>query len=754
MNKTLTNVGLRYRALYLDINRGKIDMQSVVSIPVAAFVSRLMENGFCVSEELLHALNLVSTDTLSEITACVNEVMGVNLNWAPLVKGWNVPTGECAADHFLTLFANILGGENAGIKGTALPCGHFIPEGTFPLERYNGCPFCGTPFETADFVYKGQGSKLKELRLFDNEDMRNVFTSLLTSATPLDGTQRDSLEQLLREFTLPADAKVTMKETVMLVVKLLVGQGKDNEASFLLKTPTDILRYLWYEKTGQVQIIEPRTLVAHARNLYYHLFAPLDRGEKASAAMKQKLKLKYDRRTCLRVARWLNALPMSAQQMAENMNPKRGMWVRMIHALRLGEYSRKEGMEHLAEVLDVFYKQDYSTWQGQVDRALAEKDADCTLSLLKQRPGLFARCLFASMLRFGSDKVVAAFTEVADKLPARLLLSLVNAAENYFDPNAVRLARPITGVTYKIGANKLLTLYDEESRKAMVQEVVRIYHASMSRRFALQPTDAKTIYIDPTLYNIPVNVGDRSTTVQDTSCALMGTRFPVAGDAVRLFMQWGKGLHAQHLDMDLSCRIVLPGLKTDYCYYGNLTCTGAKHSGDIRSIPEMVGTAEYIELSLPELEAEHAKYVMFTCNAYSHGALSPNLVVGWMDSAYPMKISESKGVAYDPSCVQHMVRISESNLSKGLVFGVLDVAKREIIWLEMPFTAQVVHGSDGESIVALLHRLESKITVGQLLELKAASQHLSSVETADTADESYTYQWALNPAEVSNLLNL
>ena len=53
----------------------------------------------------------------------------------------------------------------------------------------------------------------------------------------------------------------------------------------------------------------------------------------------------------------------------------------------------------------------------------------------------------------------------------------------------------------------------------------------------------------------------------------------------------------------------------------------------------MVGTAEYIELSMPELEKANAKYVTFTCNAYSVGALSPNLVVGWMDSANPMKIS-------------------------------------------------------------------------------------------------------------------
>jgi hypothetical protein len=100
-----------------------------------------------------------------------------------------------------------------------------------------------------------------------------------------------------------------------------------------------------------------------------------------------------------------------------------------------------------------------------------------------------------------------------------------------------------------------------------------------------------------------------------------------------------------------------------------------------------------------------------------------------------------------------MVRVSEGNLYKGLVFGVLDVAKREIIWLEMPFTAQTIRGADSDSIEALLHKLEAKLSVGELLDLKAQAQNLTSVENADEADEAYTYEWALNPAEVTKLLN-
>lgn len=750
-NKTLTNVALRYRALFLDVHLEDINMESETTATVMAFIARLKENGFCVSEQLLHALNVVSSDQLAEITECINNVMGINLNWAPLVKGWDVPTGETLDDHIFTWFANMFVKEGE-IKGTTLPCGHLIPDGSFPLERYNGCPFCGTPFETANFVYQGQASKLKELRLFTIMDMERVFDSLLSSSTPLDGTQKDSLEQLLQVFPLPEKANITMKETAMLVVKTLVNQGKAEEASQLLKTPTDILRYLWYEKTGYSQIIEPKTLVTHAAKLYYHMWGPLNDSADAAQQMKQKLMLKYDRKACLHVAQWLNAIPMTATQASENMNPKRGMWVRMIRALRLGEYSRKQGFDHLAEILDVFYKQSYSTWQGRVDKARLENDANRMLALLKERPGVFARCLFATMLRFGCNKVLNAFNEIADKLPTRLLLSLGNAADIYFNPKEIRITRPITGVTHQIEPNKLLALYDDDDCKAMVEAVNDIYKTSMSKRYATQPTNSKSIFIDPALYCIPVNVGERTTTIQDTSCALMGTRFPIEGDAVRLFLQWGKGLPAQLLDMDLSCRISFSNGRVSECAYYNLTCIGAKHSGDIQTIPEMTGTAEYIELSLLELEAAGAKYAIFTCNAYSTGAISPNLVVGWMNSAYPMQISEEKGVAYDPSCVQHMVRISEGNLSKGLVFGVLDVAKREIIWLEMPFTSQTVQGAKIGTIEALLRKLESKLSIGELLEIKAKAQHLKLVENEHEADEAYTYEWALNPAEVTKLL--
>jgi hypothetical protein len=122
-----------------------------------------------------------------------------------------------------------------------------------------------------------------------------------------------------------------------------------------------------------------------------------------------------------------------------------------------------------------------------------------------------------------------------------------------------------------------------------------------------------------------------------------------------------------------------------------------------------------------------------------------------MDSEKQMKITAETGVAYDPSCVQHQIRISRT-LAKGLVFGVLDVKSRRIIWLEMPFGGQVVTNLNSKNVRALMAKLQAKLTVGKLLEVKAKAQGLARVAAAEEANEAYTREWAMNTAAVTQLL--
>jgi len=741
--KELLKISLRQNALFIP---GKLIMNDtdIVSGTTLALTANLSKLGFAFSEALLLALNNVSPSYKIQIQDTLNEVLGTDKNWTPLVKEWNVPTGESIFNHIVTMFANVFKAN----KGITLQCGHVIPVNTFSLERYNGCPFCGTAFEFGAIEKYGQGSKLKVLELWTEKELDSYFDSLLLSKTALDATQVESLKVLMQYLPLPK-IEIGIKETLMLVIDELVIQDETVIAASFFKTPTDVLRYLWYKKTGLLQIIEPKTIIRKGAKNAVHLFAPADSSAQSLLATKEKLKLKYSRKECLMVANWLNGMEQDVETMCEIMHPKRSMWIRFIRALRLAEYSKRKGFEKLAGLLDVFYNQAYTVWQSDVNTYRLKFDAAKTFTLLKQRPGLFARSLFSNMLWFGAEEAITHFTEVIDKVPARLVFTLNMYALNYFDKNIQRSVKPLGGNNKRIEPNALLALYNERQLESMKKLVEDLCILAMKKRFASVQNSNKTIYIDPVLFNMPVSIGDRSETVQDLPVALMGTRFPVEGNEVRLFMQWGKDLPAQHLDMDLSCHIAYES-SSAICSYSNLVTTGCKHSGDIINIPDKIGTAEYININIDELDRAGAKFVTFTCNAYSNGSITPNLVVGWMNSKYPMTISRTKGVAYDPSCVDHQVRVTQ-NSAKGLVFGVLDVEEREIVWLEMTFGGQIVQGLDYKGIRALLAKLGSKLSIGNLLKLKAEAQDLTIIKTND-ADEVYNIQWAINSAAVTQLL--
>ena len=70
----------------------------------------------------------------------------------------------------------------------------------------------------------------------------------------------------------------------------------------------------------------------------------------------------------------------------------------------------------------------------------------------------------------------------------------------------------------------------------------------------------------------------------------------------------------------------------------------------------------------------------------------------------------------------------------------------------MPFMGQTLRSLNHATVDALLHHLQQKVTIGQLLMLKAQAQSLTVVDTPEQADEAYTTEWALDPAQVTRLL--
>ena len=79
------------------------------------------------------------------------------------------------------------------------------------------------------------------------------------------------------------------------------------------------------------------------------------------------------------------------------------------------------------------------------------------------------------------------------------------------------------------------------------------------------------------------------------------------------------------------------------------------------------------------------------------------------------------------------------------------MAAKEIVWLELPFGGQLVQNLDVTNVESIIKKLDSKLSIGQLLTIKAEAQNMQLLDK-EQADEVYTRKWALNTAAVTKLL--
>lgn len=772
MNKNLALVALRLGGIYVEapVDVSK-DGPALLRLSTINCLSQLFERGFFLTEDALRQFNLLSPEDQAAIIEVMNDVYNLDMNWTPLVRGWNEPTGESAIDHLLTAFANILSEEGFEVKGTRLACGHLIPDGTFDLSRYTGCPFCGRPFELhPGFTFLGQASARRELTLFTRADLEKRLADIIGANALLDATYRDILDILVSEFPLPDPMpEIPVKENIMIVAKAIMMRYGLSALRKYITTPAELLRFVWYIKTGNLRVIRPQTMInGKMRSIgscrtYHDFILAKELAQQEIDKDKENWKLKFSRTDCRFVADLLNKCNLSVAEMCVQMNPFREMWVRLIRAFRLTEFARHKGYGKLRELLDKFYRKDYHTAEGEVNRALAAGDIDEAVAILKACPGLFARRLFSLMLRYDADNIIREFNTVAHLIPMRMLINLVKNARDYFDCSKYkREVRIITGETVQIPLNEHVAHLDEaqcEKMKSLVESSVLIF---LRAKYAENPEPGRKIYIDPELDTMVFPLFSRSDMIQDVMAVPPGTKLKVEGDKVRVFLHWGKNMPAQAIDLDLSVAILTLRELAAYCAFFSLDTPGAKHSGDMRMIPDKVGTAEYIELNLRKLHKSGARKVLFYASNYTKGAIRSNAMVGWMTTDKPMTVDGSTGVAYDPSTVQFMLKIPDEMLAKGLFFGVLDIESREITYIEAQCDGKTISDVSDEfsfeGLVALCEAYKNSLSIGDALRMLADARGMTVLSELPSDPEQisevtvYDRAWALDQTLVRSLL--
>lgn len=724
-------VALRYQGLYALEGSAKVSMPHISLI-------KLADLGYRAKPELIQVLATLTPEEQANCLKPLEEALGLDKNWSPLIKSWVKHTPEQNEEgFFMTSLVNWLHLGEGEVEGERLPCGHFIPAMAFELEAYNGCPFCGTPFEFEKLTLKKQASKFKPLQLHTDETLQKLLQGLLQAEAPLEGTDFDTVKKLLTVYGLP-EVNIKIKENIVLAVDALIEAKRGGEAQKLWQSSTDILRYLWFKTTGNAKIIRPKVLISREeKNLSPRRgLKPEQEVIVAKLAEKKKsIQIKLTRYGGKMVATWLNELPQPIAKICEEMHPYRGMWVRVIRAARLPMWAKKPAFVKLKNLLDAFYNERYTATAGLIEERKLGKDLEGCIQLLQKHSGLYARGLISYMLWFNDwVSVLHGFEQVMHKLPLRLPLTLAMQAPRLLDKNN-RAVKISSGYTKPIPYNRRMDLKSQEELEAMREALVKIVMNYIGRCYQNAWPEGQEIYLHPLVENIKIPLGNRSDTVQDLSALSNGTSFDILGNP-RFYMQWGFGLSARNYDMDLHARVLTNDNRQLSCYYGNLSVGHSlRHSGDIRSIPDKIGTAEYIEVNMQEALNEGIDKIFFYSNAYNQSEITEGLKVGWMDSANTMSISAATGVAYDPSCVQHETTISNAFM-QGILFAVLDVKQQKITYLEMSFGDM-----DLNTVVSLYESLATKFSLGKLLRIKASANKATIVEAPTESGLNFDLTW-------------
>ncbi|MFD0276731.1 MXAN_6230/SCO0854 family RING domain-containing protein [Kitasatospora sp. NPDC127111] len=605
-------------------------------------------------------------------------------------------------------------GREAGI-GALAPCAHLLCGECYEeLEGYRHCPLCDIPIDPEKYLpldakavrnaarEHTADALLRPLRLADGDDPAAVAAAelrrLLERRTPLNPQDREDLALLLRYAPsdpagwLPAD--IPVRESRATVLAALLHRDRDAVRPLLaahLTTATDVLRLIWAWSGA-----EPDLLPATAKGLRLrNLPRPL-------------------RRDLLAV---LDALPPGT--LAEDLGRHRQAWLRAGELLHPYEHQRRHPTA--AAAFAVLRQSDLdlhglgprlreapeplrvrstpaghtrlvvATFAGRVERALDDGDVPAAVRLLARRPGELVRRLH-HLLR------VHTFWNAGEPLPSALAEAL---------PAALRKVAPgpLLGAYGRLRAPRELgerRLYFPRGRVALAHArddwgtevpaalsapVCALIEAELLRR-AGRHDRRELAVLDEGLADLVVPFAERASAKTLVAVPRGSVQRLPAGGRVRLFLHWTQ-TPRQRVDLDLSVALYDDEWRfVGLCDYTQLVHgrRAAVHSGDFTSAPPPLGATEFVDLDLPALAADGARYavtIVFSYNDVPFEDLA-DAFAGFMalDGSSAAKYRKD---TFDPRAVRQ--RLDLAGDAKVSVPMIVDLARRTYTWTDLNTSA-------------------------------------------------------------------
>lgn len=509
-------------------------------------------------------------------------------------------------------------------------------------------------------------AKVKVLEAGSFDDLNDIFNNLCASKTSLSKSDVDDMIFILNSTKVTLPDEIPFKENTACICKLLVNTGVDTDGSLCkkyVKTATDVLRLVTAMSDGDVSLAENtkfRNLKRNERRIIMNLLA-------------------------------------GCGNAAEDMSRYAGRWIRVGEKLHPGEFAKNERYTKAVQAFGIIRNDGkIQSFAGRVDAAVASGDVNTVVSLLKKRPGEFARRIDFLLRTFNKDAdrkaVIMGFASIAKDVSSTALLQVREHFINKLDGNDdMRVFFPKGNLarSYYVKNDKTEAIPEDAMKM-----VIAVCESALINIYGNREFLGK-VYIDEALkdYTVPFSLRSAGKTMTAVS---RGSRIAIDDSAkiIRPFIWW-TNTKDDIIDVDLSVAVFADDWNClEHVSYSNLKSSrfGICHSGDITNggPADGEGVAEFIDLDIEKALSAGARYAVFNVYNFSDENFSKmeHAAFGFMTRS-DMK----SGEIFEPSTVKQRMDLASATTT--CIPVIFDLKERVFVWCDMALTADHVRAGYG-----------------------------------------------------------
>lgn len=509
-------------------------------------------------------------------------------------------------------------------------------------------------------------AKVKVLEAGSFDDLNNIFNNLCASKTSLSKSDVDDMIFTLNSAKVTLPDEIPFKENAACVCRLLIDTGVDTDGSLCkkyVKTATDVLRLITAMSDGDVSLAENTK------------FRNLKRSER----------------------RIIMNLLAGCGNAAEDMSRYACKWIRVGEKLHPGEFAKNEHYTKVVQAFGVIRNDGkIQSFAGKVDAAVASGDVNAVVSLLKKRPGEFARRIDFLLRTFDKDAdrktVIMGFASVAKDVSSTVLLQVREHFINKLDGSddmKVFFPKGNLARSYYVKNDKIETVPEDAMKM-----VIAVCESALVNIYGNREFLGK-VYIDEALkdYTVPFSLRSAGKTMISVS---RGSRIAIDDSAkiIRPFIWW-TNTKDNIIDVDLSVAVFADDWNClEHVSYNNLESDrfGICHSGDIINGGPVdgEGVAEFIDLDIEKALSAGARYAVFTVYNFSNENFSKmeHAAFGFM-----IRNDMKSGEIFEPSTVKQRMDLASATTT--CIPVIFDLKERVFVWCDMALTADHVRTGFG-----------------------------------------------------------